>query len=50
MHRLLNVTDLVMACGAGFAVYKLAEMGPYELSLLLGRCLRVFVSALQGYI
>jgi hypothetical protein len=33
-----------------FVVYKLVEMGPYESALLAGRCLHVFVVAVQGYL
>lgn len=50
MHRSLSLTDLFGICFAGLAVYKVVEIGPYEASLLAGRCFRIFVSAMQGYI
>ena len=50
MHRSLNLTDLAGACFVGLVVYKVMEVGPYEASPLMGRCLRVFVNAMQGYL
>lgn len=50
MHRSFGLMDLFGACFAGLAVYKVAEIGPYEASLLVGRCFRIFISAMQGYI
>jgi hypothetical protein len=50
MRRSLNLLDLAGACFVGLIVYKAVEVGPYEASLLMGRCLRVFINAMQGYL
>lgn len=50
MYRSLNLIELVWACLAGLATYKVVEVGPYEASLLLGRCLRILIAAMQGYV
>jgi hypothetical protein len=50
MYRSLNLTDLVLACAVGFALYTVVRLGPYETSLLLGRSLRLFLNAVQGYV
>ena len=44
------MTDLVGACAIGLAIYKVVQVGLDEATILLGRCLRVFMVAMQGYI
>lgn len=50
MNRLLGLTDFIGAGVIGLLVYKAVEVGPYEASLLMGRCLRILISSMQGYI
>lgn len=50
MNRALDLVDLIGVSAAGVAVYKIVELGPYEAIILLGRCVRVFIAAAQGYI
>ena len=49
MHRVLNLLDLAWIGALGFGVYKIVELGPHDAVALMGRCVRVFVLALQGY-
>jgi hypothetical protein len=50
MNRALSLMDLIGVSAVGVAVYKTVELGPYEMTIILGRCVRVFITAAQGYI
>ncbi len=50
MNRALSLIDLIGVFAVGMAVYKIVELGPYEATILLGRCVRLFITAAQGYI
>lgn len=50
---MLRVPDFTNAVGLSalvFVIYKVVDLGPYEASILFGRCLHVFIAAAQGYI
>ena len=49
MLRVLGVTGAAKICAVAFVAYKLVEIGPYEAALLFGRCVRVFIVAVQGF-
>ena len=50
MHRAIGLPDLLGASAFGFVAYKTIELGPYEAAILIGRCVHVFVVAMQGYL
>jgi hypothetical protein len=50
MLRGLAFADAVGYCALALMVYKFFELGPYEAAALLGRCLRIFIAAVEGYI
>ena len=50
MYRTWDLMDVVGFGLLGFVVYKTIELGPYESAILMGRCVRIFVVAVQGLI
>lgn len=50
MHKAWDVMDVAGLCVLAFVVYKTVELGPYETAVLMGRCVRIFVVAVQGLI
>ena len=50
MRGVMTFADVVGCCAVAFVVHKTIEPGPYEVAILFGRYLHIFVAATQGYL
>ena len=50
MHRVRTMVDLIGAGAMGLAFHQIVQLGPYEATILLGRCIQAVIVAMQGYI
>lgn len=50
MYGALGVTQIAKYFAVAIVVYEVVQVGPYESARILGRCVRYFFLAAQGYL